>query len=118
MIIHNRWLSAVEAAGTARTIFFANRAGVFFALFIIYSRIRLIAVWNKDAMRENVLQHQQILSAVQDRNPSYAKEFMKSHLHQLEGQVQRIMSEYPDYFVTESLPTAERFEALLSGAAK
>lgn len=102
---------------TTRLIF-ANRAGVFFALFIIYSRIRFIAVWNKDVMRENVLQHQQILSAVQDRNPSYAKEFMKSHLHQLEGQVQRIMSEYPDYFVTESLPTAERFEALLSGAAK
>ena len=78
-----------------------------------YARIRLITVWNKDIMMGTVLQHQKILSAIQDQDAEYAKMCMKTHMHRLENQLQQLMRDYPDYFVTESIPAEERFAALL-----
>ncbi len=79
-----------------------------------YSRIRLITVWNKDIMQETILQHQKILSAIQEKNPEYAKIYTKAHLHRLESQIGQLIKEFPDYFVKDSIPATERFEALLS----
>ena len=79
-----------------------------------YARIRMITVWNKDIMMETILQHQKILSAIQEQNAEYARIYTKAHLHKLENQLKSLMSEYPDYFVTESIPAAERFEAILA----
>ncbi len=78
-----------------------------------YARIRLITVWNKDIMMETILQHQKILSAIQDQSVDYAKIYMKAHLHRLENQVQQLLEDYPDYFVQESIPPEEKFEFLL-----
>ncbi|MBR4631110.1 MAG: GntR family transcriptional regulator [Treponema sp.] len=78
-----------------------------------YSRIRLITVWNKDIMMETILQHQKILSAIQEKDAEYAKITVKAHLHQLENQIGKLIQEYPDYFVSESLSKEERFSALL-----
>ncbi len=78
-----------------------------------YARIRLITVWDKDIMMETILQHQKILSALQDQSAEYAKIYMKAHLHKLENQVQQLLKDYPDYFVKDSIPSEERFEALL-----
>ena len=79
-----------------------------------YARIRMITVWNKDIMMETILQHQKIVSAVQESNADYAKIAIKAHLHQLENQINRIMKDYPDYFVKEPPTTEERFSALLA----
>ena len=79
-----------------------------------YARIRLITVWDKDIMMETILQHQKILSAIQEKNSDYAKIAMKAHLHKLEGQLQKIMQDYPDYFVKEPLTAEEKFSALLA----
>jgi len=78
-----------------------------------YARIRLITVWDKEIMMETVLQHQKILSAIQDQNPEYAKIYMKAHLHRLENQLPQLVKEFPDYFLEESIPKEDRFEALL-----
>ena len=79
-----------------------------------YARIRMITVWNKDIMMETILQHQKIVSAVQEKNADYAKIAIKAHLHQLENQLNRIMKDYPDYFVKDAPSTEERFSALLA----
>ena len=79
-----------------------------------YARIRMITVWNKDIMTETILQHQKIVSAVQEKNADYAKLTIKAHLHQLENQLNRMMQDYPDYFVKEPPTTEERFSALLA----
>jgi DNA-binding GntR family transcriptional regulator len=79
-----------------------------------YARIRLITVWNKDIMMNAALQHQKILSAIQDGSAEYAKLYMKSPLHRLENQIPQLTKDYPDYFVADSVPQAERFEALLA----
>ena len=65
-------------------------------------------------MMETALQHQKILSAIQDGSADYAKLYMKSHLHRLENQVAQLMKDYPDYFIADSIPQAERFAALLA----
>ena len=78
-----------------------------------YARIRLITVWNKDIMMETILQHQKILSAIQEQNLDFAKIYIKAHLHRLENQVQQLLKDYPDYFVQESIPAEEKFEFLL-----
>ena len=78
-----------------------------------YGRIRAITVWNKDIMMETVLQHQKILTAIQDGSADHAKIYIKVHLHQLENQVQQLLSDYPDYFVQDSVPVEDKFEALL-----
>ena len=78
-----------------------------------YARIRLITVWNKDIMTETILQHQKILSALQNKNAEYAKIAMKAHLHKLENQIAQIMKEYPDYFVKEKLSKEDRYKELL-----
>ncbi|MBQ9909451.1 MAG: GntR family transcriptional regulator [Treponema sp.] len=78
-----------------------------------YARIRLITVWNKDIMMETILQHQKILSAIQEQNLDFAKIYIKAHLHRLENQVQQLLEDYPDYFVQESIPAEEKFEFLL-----
>ena len=79
-----------------------------------YARIRMMTVWDKDIMQEIVLQHQKILSAVQDGSADYAKIYIKTHLHQLEDQLQQLLKDYPDYFVSDSVPATKRFEALLA----
>lgn len=78
-----------------------------------YARVRLITVWDKDIMMETVLQHQKILSAIQDQSLEYARLYMKAHLHRLENQLQYLLENYSDYFVQESIPAQEKFEALL-----
>ena len=62
---------------------------------------------------ETILQHQKILSAIQEKDAEYAKITVKAHLHQLENQIGKLIQEYPDYFVSESLSKEERFSALL-----
>ncbi len=79
-----------------------------------YARIRMMTVWDKDIMQEIVLQHQKILAAVQDGSADYAKIYIKTHLHQLEDQLQQLLKDYPDYFVSDSVPATKRFEALLA----
>lgn len=78
-----------------------------------YARIRLITVWDKEIMMETILQHQKILSAIQEKNADFAKNSIKTHLHQLENQLQRLMQEYPDYFVKEIVSKEERYKELL-----
>ncbi len=78
-----------------------------------YARVRLITVWNKDIMMETILQHQKILSAIQEGSADYAKIYIKAHLHKLENQVQQLLESYPDYFVKDSIPPEEKFEVLL-----
>ena len=78
-----------------------------------YSRIRLITAWNKDIMMETILQHQKIISAIQENNADFAQITIKAHLHQLENQLQKLLQDYPDYFATETLSAEERFTALL-----
>ena len=79
-----------------------------------YARIRMMTAWDKDIMLEIVLQHQKILSAIQDGNAEYAKIYTKAHLHRLENQLQQLLKDYPDYFISDSVPATERFEALLA----
>ena len=78
-----------------------------------YGRIRAITVWNKDIMKETVLQHQKILAAIQDGSADHAKIYTKVHLHQLENQVQQLLRDYPNYFVQDTVPAEDKFEALL-----
>lgn len=78
-----------------------------------YARIRMMTVWDKDIMMETVLQHQKILSAIQEGSAEYAKIYIKAHLHRLENQLQQLIKDYPGYFVTDSVPVTERFAALL-----
>ena len=77
------------------------------------ARIRMMTVWDKDIMMETVLQHQKILSAIQEGSAEYAKIYIKAHLHRLENQLQQLIKDYPGYFVTDSVPVTERFAALL-----
>ena len=79
-----------------------------------YARIRLITVWNKDIMQEIILQHQKIISAVEERNIEFARIYMKAHIHGLEDHLKQPAKDFPDYFVQESIPQEERFEALLA----
>ncbi|MCR5724966.1 MAG: GntR family transcriptional regulator [Treponema sp.] len=79
-----------------------------------YARIRLMTVWNKDIMQEIILQHQKILSAIEERNAEYAKIYMKAHVHRLENLLQQTVKDFPDYFVPESIPAEIRFAARLA----
>ncbi len=78
-----------------------------------YGRVRVISVWNKEIMMETILQHQKILSAIQEQSVEYAKIYVKTHLHRLENQVQQLINDYPDYFEQDSIPSTDKFELLL-----
>jgi len=78
-----------------------------------YSRIRLISTWNNDTMLENILQHQKILSAIQEGKAEYAKNVISSHLHRLEIQKPQLMKDYPDYFECPKEFSEKKFDELL-----
>jgi len=78
-----------------------------------YSRIRNLTAWDKDIMLETIKQHENIFNAVKEKNINQAEIFIKSHLHRLENQLHKLLEDYPDYFVKESIPSEQMFEALL-----
>lgn len=79
-----------------------------------YSRIRNITASDNEIMKKVVLEHQEILQAIQDGSAKYAKNFMKNHLHKLENQLSSIIKQNPDFFAQESISNQERFEMLLT----
>lgn len=79
-----------------------------------YARVRLLSVNDETVMRETVLQHQEILSAIYNQDAKHAKLCIKNHLHRLEGQLQQILTNYPEYFKQTQIPDEERFAALLA----
>lgn len=79
-----------------------------------YARIRLITFCDKDTMSDIITQHERILEGLKERNAEQSKLLIKAHLHRLEEQLQPLITKYPDYFEKESIPAAERFEAILA----
>ena len=79
-----------------------------------YARIRLLSVNDENIMHETILHHQKILSAIYDEDAEHAKMYIKTHLHQLEGQLQQILNTYPSYFDQNLIPDEDRFAALLA----
>jgi len=79
-----------------------------------YSRIRNITAQDNNIMKKVVLEHQEILQAIQDGSAKYAKTFMKNHLHKLEDQLSSIIKQNPDFFAQDEVSNQDRFEMLLT----
>ena len=80
-----------------------------------YARIRLVTIWDKDIMMATILQHQKILSSLQEGDKDFAKSYISSHMHNLETQKPQLIKDYPDYFVFDSQSVEDRFKELLGG---
>jgi GntR family transcriptional regulator, rspAB operon transcriptional repressor len=78
-----------------------------------YARIRLITVWTDEILKTTILQHQKIVTAIEEGALAYAREYMHEHLRRLETEIDDIVKAYPDFFeITEK--TKLQYNMLLS----
>lgn len=63
-----------------------------------YDRVRIMSLWNNSIMKNLLLEHQLILTAIEENSSALAKKYMKQHLSQLNKQLNGFIKLYPEYF--------------------
>ncbi len=63
-----------------------------------YRRFRLLTLWDKDIAKNIIMQHIELIRAVEAENLKKARSILQEHLHKVKIEEEQLVSNYPTYF--------------------
>lgn len=79
-----------------------------------YDRVRIISLWNNEIFENLLMEHQLILTAIEEKSTSLAKKYIKQHISQLNKQLNTFIKLYPEYFEEKKYDPISMVDTILT----